>query len=55
MLNSIHKDDPDFMGDGYISLAIVYALFAICNWLAPSTLMISGPRAAMVIGSATYG
>lgn len=54
VLDSIHQDDPTFTGDGYRSLAILYAVFAICNWLAPSALSIIGPRGAMLLGSATY-
>lgn len=54
ILESISKDDPTFNGDGYISLAIIYAVFALCNWFAPSALSKTGPRGAMLIGSAAY-
>lgn len=54
ILDSISTDDPTFKGDGYTSLAIIYAVLAICNWLSPSALSIVGPRAAMLIGSITY-
>lgn len=53
-MDSIHADDPSFNGDGYMSLAVVYAVFALCNWLAPSVLSITGPRGAMLIGAGTY-
>ncbi|KAI5698755.1 hypothetical protein M8J75_011649 [Diaphorina citri] len=55
VLDSIRKDDPSFTGDGYISLAVLYAVFAVCNWGAPSFISITGPRVAMVIGSLCYG
>lgn len=54
VLDSIHEDDPTFTGDGYRSLALIYAVFALCNWLAPSVLSITGPKGAMLIGSVTY-
>ncbi|XP_014367776.1 UNC93-like protein MFSD11 isoform X2 [Papilio machaon] len=54
ILDSITQDDPSFTGDGYTSLAIIYATLAICNWLAPSVITITGPRGAMLIGASTY-
>ncbi|KAJ9596528.1 hypothetical protein L9F63_012470, partial [Diploptera punctata] len=35
-------------------LSVIYAVFAICNWLAPSIISASGPRVAMHIGAITY-
>uniref|UniRef100_A0A8D8W830 UNC93-like protein MFSD11 n=2 Tax=Cacopsylla melanoneura TaxID=428564 RepID=A0A8D8W830_9HEMI len=55
VLDSIRKDDPSFTGDGYISLAVLYAVFAVCNWGAPSFISVAGPRLSMVIGSLCYG
>lgn len=54
IMDSIHKDDPSFDADAYTSLAIVYAVFALCNWFAPSIISVSGPRIAMIIGAITY-
>ncbi|CRK93330.1 CLUMA_CG006871, isoform A [Clunio marinus] len=54
VLDSIHEDDPTFTGDGYISLAIIYAVFAICNWIAPPVIALTGPRIAMLIGAVAY-
>lgn len=54
VLDSIAEDDPSFKGDGYTSLAIIYAVFALCNWVAPSVLSICGPRGSMLIGAAAY-
>ncbi|KAF9806441.1 hypothetical protein SFRURICE_001236 [Spodoptera frugiperda] len=54
VLDSISHDDPGFTGDGYTSLAIIYATLAICNWMAPSIITITGPRGAMFIGGLTY-
>ncbi|XP_032520839.2 UNC93-like protein MFSD11 isoform X1 [Danaus plexippus] len=54
ILDSIKQDDPSFTGDGYTSLAIIYATLAICNWMAPSVITITGPRGAMLIGAVTY-
>ncbi|KAF2897951.1 hypothetical protein ILUMI_08226 [Ignelater luminosus] len=54
LLESIKKDDDSFNGDGYTSLAIVYAVFAVLNWLAPSVISLFGPKVAMVFGGVTY-
>ncbi|XP_055904072.1 UNC93-like protein MFSD11 [Eupeodes corollae] len=54
ILDSIAAEDTTFKGDGYTSLAVIYAAFAISNWLAPSFLSFTGPRCAMLVGSLTY-
>ena len=54
VINSIHKEDPSFNGSGYISLAVVYAVFALANWIAPSILLFLGPKITMFLGAVTY-
>ena len=54
ILDSIRQDDDNFEGDGYTSLAVIYAVLAICNWLSPSIISLSGPRMAMIMGAVTY-
>lgn len=54
VLDSIHNDDPNFTGEAYVSLAMVYAAFAICNWLAPSYISVTGPRVAILTGACCY-
>jgi hypothetical protein len=54
ILDSIRQDDNSFEGDGYTSLAVIYAVFAVCNWLAPSIISVAGPRLTMIIGAVTY-
>ncbi|XP_014252344.1 UNC93-like protein MFSD11 [Cimex lectularius] len=54
ILNSLSADDKTFTGNGYTSLAIIYAMLAIGNWLAPSIIGAIGARMSMVIGSLTY-
>ncbi|KAF7993425.1 hypothetical protein HCN44_010011 [Aphidius gifuensis] len=54
ILESIKQDDKTFDGDGYQSLAIIYAALAACNWLAPSFISMTGPRVAIFIGSCCY-
>ena len=36
------------------SLAIVYAVFTVANWIAPSAVAMIGPRATMIIGALAY-
>ncbi|XP_077526950.1 UNC93-like protein MFSD11 isoform X3 [Haemaphysalis longicornis] len=54
VLDSIHYEDPSYTGDGYISLAVIYAVFAISNWLAPSVITFLGPKYTMLFGAVTY-
>ena len=54
MLESIKADDPSFTADGYTSLAIIYAAFAVANWIAPSVVSVLSPKWTMVIGAAPY-
>ncbi|KRT85162.1 membrane transporter, partial [Oryctes borbonicus] len=54
ILENISEEDPDFNGDGYTSLAIIYAVFAVLNWSAPSVISMIGPKFAMVFGAVTY-
>lgn len=48
------KEDPTFTADAYTSLAIIYAVFATCNWLAPSFISVTGPRTAILTGCFCY-
>jgi len=43
-----------FHGDGFISSAVIYAVFSIASWLAPSAVAIKGPRFAMIIAGVLY-
>lgn len=54
VLTSIQHDDPSFSGDGYYSLAIVYSVFAISNWIAPSIISLTSPKIAMIAGGIIY-
>ena len=53
--------DPDsggyvdgFNGDGFTCAAIIYAVFSVASWLAPSAVAIRGPKIAMVVAGITY-
>ncbi len=35
---------PGFSGSGYVSLAVIYTVFAVANWLAPPAVALAGPR-----------
>lgn len=54
ILKNVQDDDPSFTGTGYNSLAIIYAVLSIFNWISPSAISIFGPKFAMLIGSVTY-
>ena len=48
------ESNGTFHGDGYTSLATVYAVFAVSNWAAPSIVSILGPILSMVLGAICY-
>ncbi|XP_063605818.1 UNC93-like protein MFSD11 isoform X2 [Penaeus indicus] len=54
VIRSIQHEDPNFKGSGYISLAVIYAVFATFNWLSPSCLSFLGPKITMIIGGVSY-
>lgn len=55
VVNSIRlKPEHNFKGDGYVSLCITYAVFALANWLAPSVIAWTGVKYGMFLGSTTY-
>ncbi|KAL0116578.1 hypothetical protein PUN28_009905 [Cardiocondyla obscurior] len=57
VLNSIaedNKNNTDLHADAFVSLAIIYAVFATCNWFAPSYISVTGPRVAIVTGACCY-
>ncbi|KAK6643080.1 hypothetical protein RUM43_004583 [Polyplax serrata] len=52
---SIFRDKFDtFDGYGYISLAIIYSVFALCNWIAPSVISLTSAKIAMILGGIIY-
>lgn len=53
VIDSVKLEDPSFTGDGYISLAIIYAVCAVANWFAPSFISVTGPKYAIIIAFST--
>lgn len=49
VLKAAQKDDPNFTGDGFISLAIIYVVFSVFNWFAPPVVALIGPKWSMFI------
>jgi hypothetical protein len=54
VLQSIQDDDPGFKGDGYTSLSIIYGVFSISNWLAPSIVAVISAKWSMIFGAVLY-
>ncbi|XKL60748.1 hypothetical protein PGB90_007805 [Kerria lacca] len=54
ILHSVQVDDKNYDGDAKISLAIIYVVLAVSNFLAPSIVNKFGTRLSMVIGAVTY-
>ena len=43
-----------FNGDGYYSLAIIYAVFSIASWFAAPIVSKIGPRFTLILGGSCY-
>eukprot|EP00058_Branchiostoma_floridae_P021505 XP_002606995.1 hypothetical protein BRAFLDRAFT_260130 [Branchiostoma floridae] len=54
VIQSVLKEGNFQGGSGYVSLAIIYSVFALANWGAPSVVSVFGPRCSMVIGAVMY-
>ncbi|KAG5888104.1 hypothetical protein JTB14_021901 [Gonioctena quinquepunctata] len=54
ILTSIAEEDDTFHGKAYYSLAIIYVVFSLFNWTAPSVISIIGPKFSMVLGGVAY-
>lgn len=54
VLDSVANEDPNFTGDGYSSLAIVYAVLSVCTFFAPSYAQEISPRLSIFTGSLCY-
>jgi len=54
VLRSISEEIPSFTADAFISTGIIYAVFALANWITPSIITIIGPKYTMIIGAVFY-
>lgn len=54
VLDSVSNEDPSFTGDGYSSLAVVYAVLSICTFFTPSYAQAISPRLSIFTGSLCY-
>lgn len=55
VLESEVKDsNGTFNGKGYTSLAIIYGVFAVSNWLAPSIVAVFSAKMALIGGAILY-
>ncbi|KAG1707504.1 UNC93-like protein MFSD11 [Nymphon striatum] len=54
VLKGVHAEDKSFTGSGYTSLAIIYAVFSLSNWLAPSVISFLRPKITMMVGAVIY-
>ncbi|XP_071106126.1 UNC93-like protein MFSD11 [Haliotis cracherodii] len=58
VLDSVGKSNNDtnntFSGNGYTSLGIIYGVFSLSNWAAPSFVSYVGPKLSMIIGALLY-
>jgi len=47
-------DEPSFTGNGYISLSIIYGVFSLSNWIAPSIVAVLKEKKSMLAGAVLY-
>ena len=43
-----------FSATGFYSSAIIYAVFAVFSWFAPSVMVVLGLKVTMFLGAVTY-
>ena len=44
----------NYKTSSHFSLSIIYGVFAVSNWVAPSVIALCGPKWSMVIGGVCY-
>ena len=44
-----------FYGNGLWSLATIFMVHTVANWIAPSVIAVTGPRLALFLGAAIFG
>ncbi|CAL8070612.1 unnamed protein product [Calicophoron daubneyi] len=54
VLEAASEEEGVNAGTGYISLALLYASFAICNWIAPVVVQLLKAKYTMLLGSFCY-
>lgn len=54
LLASVRTEDPEFKGDGYVALGILYITFALFLWFTPSALTMTGTKMALIFGAVGY-
>lgn len=54
IMNSIKDESPEYEGDGYFGLTLLYASFSGCLWLAPSIISMIGPAKTMLVSTLGY-
>lgn len=54
VLAAAKEQDPNFNGDGFISLAVIYIVFSVFNWFAPPVVALIGPKWSMFLGGLGY-
>lgn len=54
VLEAAATETMEVVGQGYVSLSILYAAFSICNWFAAVVVMMLGMKYAMFAGSVCY-
>lgn len=42
------------LSQSYFSLSVIYIVFSVCNWMAPSLIVLMGPKMSMFGGSLLY-
>jgi hypothetical protein len=50
----VKAEDPSFTGNGYVSLCIIYAVFALGSWVAPSVVAVIRAKWSMVFSAMVY-
>lgn len=49
--SSITRDNPNYNVDGYLTLCLLYGLYGLTLWCAPSFIAVIGYKFSLVIGA----
>uniref|UniRef100_A0A1B6MDU3 UNC93-like protein MFSD11 n=1 Tax=Graphocephala atropunctata TaxID=36148 RepID=A0A1B6MDU3_9HEMI len=51
ILHSVRRDDPEYGGDGFVSLSILYISFALFMWVVPPLMSVTGQKYSLCLGA----
>ncbi|XP_046679148.1 UNC93-like protein MFSD11 isoform X1 [Homalodisca vitripennis] len=54
ILHSVQSELPEYGGDGFVSLSILYISFAVFMWCVAPVMSVTGPKCALTLGAVGF-